>query len=175
MDTGNEADAGRETDHHQPHGSGQDCGQLADTTQQLRDGRGNAGTDGRAEHPDGGCMAHPIDAGMQRRPGVGAGNARGGQDGEAPLPGRGREDRQADDGQVEFGLGELPHGTSAGVGLPECAPLSDSELAEIFEWMEKSDNRTDELRLLGNGVVPAVAEKAWRVLFEELEQSTRET
>jgi site-specific DNA-cytosine methylase len=30
------------------------------------------------------------------------------------------------------------------------------------------DNRTDELRLLGNGVVPATAERAFRVLMEEL-------
>ena len=31
-----------------------------------------------------------------------------------------------------------------------------------------TDNRTDELRLLGNGVVPATAERAFRVLFGEL-------
>ena len=30
------------------------------------------------------------------------------------------------------------------------------------------DNRTDELRLLGNGVVPATAERAFRTLWEEL-------
>jgi hypothetical protein len=30
------------------------------------------------------------------------------------------------------------------------------------------DNRTDELRLLGNGVVPATAERAFRVLMKEL-------
>lgn len=30
------------------------------------------------------------------------------------------------------------------------------------------DNRTDELRLLGNGVVPATAERAFRVLIKEL-------
>jgi hypothetical protein len=31
-----------------------------------------------------------------------------------------------------------------------------------------TDNRTDELRLLGNGVVAATAERAFRVLIEEL-------
>jgi len=37
-----------------------------------------------------------------------------------------------------------------------------------------SDNRTDELRLLGNGVVPATAERAFRVLIQELySQSAR--
>ena len=30
------------------------------------------------------------------------------------------------------------------------------------------DNRTDELRLLGNGVVPATAERAFRILIREL-------
>lgn len=42
------------------------------------------------------------------------------------------------------------------------------------DWMdyavlcESGDNRVDELRLLGNGVVPATAEKAWRVLYHRL-------
>jgi len=31
-----------------------------------------------------------------------------------------------------------------------------------------TDNRTDELRLLGNGVVPATAELAYRTLMREL-------
>ena len=34
------------------------------------------------------------------------------------------------------------------------------------ELYHSCDNRTDELRLLGNGVVPATAERAWRVLSE---------
>jgi hypothetical protein len=42
------------------------------------------------------------------------------------------------------------------------------------DWLDDAelyttcDNRTDELRLLGNGVVPAVAERAFRLLFGEL-------
>jgi DNA (cytosine-5)-methyltransferase 1 len=35
-----------------------------------------------------------------------------------------------------------------------------------------TDNRTDELRLLGNGVVPATAERAFRVLAGELMEAT---
>jgi DNA (cytosine-5)-methyltransferase 1 len=35
-----------------------------------------------------------------------------------------------------------------------------------------TDNRTDELRLLGNGVVPATAERAFRVLVGELMEAT---
>ena len=52
--------------------------------------------------------------------------------------------------------------------LSELSGLSDQELAEIRHWMVASDNRTDELRLLGNGVVPAVAERAFRLLVGEL-------
>jgi hypothetical protein len=37
--------------------------------------------------------------------------------------------------------------------------------AELFIT---SDNRTDELRLLGNGVVPATAERAFLILMDQL-------
>jgi hypothetical protein len=59
-------------------------------------------------------------------------------------------------------------GLPLGLGVAELSGLSDQELAEIRHWMVASDNRTDELRLLGNGVVPACAERAFRVLFSEL-------
>ena len=36
------------------------------------------------------------------------------------------------------------------------------------ELYTSCDNRTDELRLLGNGVVPATAEKAFRTLMNEM-------
>lgn len=39
---------------------------------------------------------------------------------------------------------------------------------DYAELCVSCDNRTDELRLLGNGVVPATAERAFRVLMEEL-------
>ena len=71
-------------------------------------------------------------------------------------------------GEIEQPMGDPVDGTKFGVGLSELSGLSDSELAEICEWMVKTDNRTDELRLLGNGVVPATAERAFRILMEEL-------
>ena len=63
-----------------------------------------------------------------------------------------------------------------GVDISELSGLSHSELAEIYEWMVKCDNRTDELRLLGNGVVPATAARAFAVLMNELtsEQVTKQ-
>lgn len=45
------------------------------------------------------------------------------------------------------------------------------------DWMDYGDlcesvcNRTDELRLLGNGVVPSTAERAFRVLWEKIKKA----
>lgn len=41
---------------------------------------------------------------------------------------------------------------------------------EYAELCVTCDNRTDELRLLGNGVVPATAERAFRFLMEEIQR-----
>jgi DNA (cytosine-5)-methyltransferase 1 len=73
-------------------------------------------------------------------------------------------------GQTQPSLGGDAPRRLHGVDLAELSGLSHQELAEICEWMVRSDNRTDELRLLGNGVVPATAERAFRVLMEELSQ-----
>jgi hypothetical protein len=51
------------------------------------------------------------------------------------------------------------------------ATLSDNESDDGGGYAElcvSCDNRTDELRLLGNGVVPATAERAFRTLLAEL-------
>lgn len=57
-------------------------------------------------------------------------------------------------GQIKSEVGGDTHGTTRGM-----------DYAELFT---SCDNRTDELRLLGNGVVPATAERAFRVLMEEI-------
>jgi len=56
--------------------------------------------------------------------------------------------------QVEPSLGRDAYGTSSGMGYAELC--------------ESCDNRTDELRLLGNGVVPATATLAFQTLLDEL-------
>jgi DNA (cytosine-5)-methyltransferase 1 len=43
-----------------------------------------------------------------------------------------------------------------------------SDWMDYTELYTTCDNRTDELRLLGNGVVPATAERAFRTLIKEL-------
>ena len=54
------------------------------------------------------------------------------------------------DGQTQPALGRDPNGPASGM--------------DYAELCLSGDNRTDELRLLGNGVVPATAERAFRVL-----------
>ena len=73
-------------------------------------------------------------------------------------------------GEIKPELGLLLDGSADGLGGPAVSGLSDQELAEICQWMGASTNRTDSLRLLGNGVVPATAERAFRVLVGELRE-----
>jgi hypothetical protein len=56
--------------------------------------------------------------------------------------------------QTESQMGGNPNGTS--------------DWMDYAELYTTCDNRTDELRLLGNGVVPATAERAFRTLIKEL-------
>jgi hypothetical protein len=77
---------------------------------------------------------------------------------------------------------ELEHSECDGHHNPNTGSDKDSNeraLGEVNEHREvvgagyadlcvSCDNRTDELRLLGNGVVPATAELAFRTLWEEL-------
>jgi DNA (cytosine-5)-methyltransferase 1 len=62
-------------------------------------------------------------------------------------------------GQVEPSMGGDADGPPCGLGYAELC--------------HSVDNRTDELRLLGNGVVPATAERAFRVLWEALGNAPR--
>jgi len=70
--------------------------------------------------------------------------------------------------QTQPEVGGDANGSSIGLDLPTMPTISNSELVEIFDWMVKGESRVDELRLLGNGVFPSTAEKAFRTLFKEL-------
>lgn len=72
---------------------------------------------------------------------------------EADRGGQG-DIEQTESRQTQPPLGRDPHGAAGGLGY--------AELQVAY------DNRTDELRLLGNGVVPATAERAFLTLWEEL-------
>ena len=70
-----------------------------------------------------------------------------------------QNDSSATDQNEHGGQAEPPLGRDAD------GPAGGLDYAELCVTC---DNRTDELRLLGNGVVPATAERAFRVLIEEL-------
>jgi DNA (cytosine-5)-methyltransferase 1 len=57
------------------------------------------------------------------------------------------------------------HETQPPLGGSPNGPADWMDYAELYTTC---DNRTDELRLLGNGVVPATAERAFRTLIKEL-------
>jgi len=77
-----------------------------------------------------------------------------------PVEGRGATDRWDEDG------GESSRGkTQPPMGRDSDGPAGWLDDAELYC---SSDNRVDELRLLGNGVVPATAERAWRTLYARL-------
>jgi len=84
---------------------------------------------------------------------------------------RGQQGSPCEQGQVESGGGDrglLREGngqTQPPLGGDPHGPASGLDYAEL---QVTCDNRTDELRLLGNGVVPATAERAFRTLIKEL-------
>jgi hypothetical protein len=74
--------------------------------------------------------------------------------GGSGLQGANSDGGENSDRETQSTLGGDSHGTPSGMGY-----------AELYVTC---DNRTDELRLLGNGVVPATAERAFRTLLTEL-------
>ena len=59
---------------------------------------------------------------------------------------------------------ELLMGLPVGWVMPSCGELN------IIEDYERNDSRTDELKMLGNGVVPATVEKAFRTLVGKIKR-----
>jgi hypothetical protein len=83
----------------------------------------------------------------------------GGEESSRLPSGAGRKEMaeagQSGYGQAQPALGGDAHGPAGGLGYAELCVTC--------------DNRTDELRLLGNGVVPATAERAFLTLIEQLQ------
>jgi len=95
-----------------------------------------------------GAMVNSANEGQQIGRPITEGRPSTEQEPQRPNGGRERE--------AESALGGNPNGAACGV--------------DYAELCVSCDNRTDELRLLGNGVVPATAERAFRVLMAELQQ-----
>ena len=134
----------------QPSGIGEECGlgvaeamgnALLTGSSPERPNRGQQ--DGLGQ-PSGGTMGNsnsprPQEWTGQRGAGIQGTHADGGADAER---------------QTQPAMGRDADGPARGMGYAELCV--------------SCDNRTDELRLLGNGVVPATAERAFRVLTNEL-------
>ena len=141
------AQEGRPLEHSSHRSNGE---QQAE--QQGRHSAGGSGEEGTMGHPD------------SPRPQVGP-RQRG-----SAIQGTDTDGGASEQRQIKLAMGDPVDGTEPWLGVPQLSGLSHQELAEIREWMQRSDNRTDELRLLGNGVVPQTCERAFRVLMEELTQ-----
>lgn len=76
-------------------------------------------------------------------------------------------------------ISKSPSRSSASRNIPRTVESSlGRDVDGCSDWMDYGDlcesvcNRTDELRLLGNGVVPATAERAFRVLWEKIKKDS---
>ena len=113
----------------------------------------------------------------------------GGSAAEMGQPRTQPESQRPDDCVGDADCGGQPFGIHAGCGgeeagggqgdsqSPECwqaEPTLGGDIDGPAGWVDYAelcvscDNRTDELRLLGNGVVPACAERAFRTLIQRL-------
>ena len=83
---------------------------------------------------------------------------------------QGASDEEGSGGKSESKcqMGGDVDGITSGMVLPKHSSLSGQELEEIRDWMGRNTSRIEELRLLGNGVVPQTAEKAFRTLYQRL-------
>ena len=79
---------------------------------------------------------------------------------QAGLSGQERPNQEGDSGVVDNGSGEQGGWTD---GMPWAIEPN------VGRLVDGATDRVDRLRLLGNGVVPQTAAKAWRVLAEELD------
>jgi len=139
--------AGIEQYGEEPMGNSQIRGNRQLTTQQQR------GDSFGGSMQEGGEVGNSANQGCQR--------SRGSDDSGGQFFGFTKSDRSGGHGDMEQeqretqpSVGGNTNGTACGMGYAE---LSVS-----------CDNRTDELRLLGNGVVPATATLAFRFLLKEL-------
>jgi len=137
-----------------------------------REGVGNTLLHGHAPTQiSGGTSQSKAERGLQESEGGSAsmGNAESKQG--TPRDHRGQQGSFSQQEQVESGGGDC--GTlreSNGQTQPTLGGDFDgtSDRLDYAELQVTCDNRTDELRLLGNGVVPATAERAFRILLNEL-------
>lgn len=90
---------------------------------------------------------------------------------ESPNPHSERRETQIrHNAQADTSSRELQGETESPLGRNVDGVTNRLDYAELYE---SCDNRTDELRMLGNGVVPDTATRGFRVLWRELGNSTK--
>lgn len=155
---------------------------LAHAARELLDGSRDGGQERRAEHSNGGrVMAHASRAGLARLEEQSNGE-------ECATAQRGCSERELADANSS----ERPQRTNDGRVGREWEPVTrwPARPGEAqFDWepprttqprLGRNSNgrasgldRVDRLRLLGNGVVPATAARAWLILNERFDKSIR--
>ncbi len=152
----------------QPAEAAQVTGAMGDPAELH--GHGGQHDSGGGEQP--GQVPQPGDTGGQEAladddmPAGGAhGAIFGGQADPGPGGNGGTEIR---DGEAIQPVGGDAHGVTPRVGLVGVPGISDQELEAFCFWSGETPHRAEELKMLGNGVVPIVAEKAWRTLVGRL-------
>ena len=154
--SGAEADRGGQGDIEQADGGAMGNSLMhGHAAGEITGGTGAGETEGRVQKPSGGSAsmgnaAEPRCQGSRR-----ANDPRGSTHRLAePVGGCANGPVESGERQTQPPLGGDLDGPADGLGYAELCVTC--------------DNRTDELRLLGNGVVPACAERAFRLLVSEL-------
>jgi DNA (cytosine-5)-methyltransferase 1 len=126
-----------------------ESGELADTSGERSQGSQRLGPSREARIPRG----HAPECSDQLADSVSPRS-------QAGLSGQERPNQEGDSGVVDNGSGEQGGWTD---GMPWAIEPN------VGRLVDGATDRVDRLRLLGNGVVPQTAAKAWRVLAEELD------
>jgi DNA (cytosine-5)-methyltransferase 1 len=126
-----------------------ESGELADTSGERSQGSQRLGPSREARIPRG----HAPECSDQLADSVSPRS-------QAGLSGQERPNQEGDSGVVDNGSGEQGGWTD---GMPWAIEPN------VGRVVDGATDRVDRLRLLGNGVVPQTAAKAWRVLAEELD------
>ena len=128
----------------------------------------DCGSEGCGELADPAWPSRPGEPQHEWEPPRVVGNAESEQ--SSPRDHRGQQGSLGEQEQVQLGGGDCGAlRESNGQTQPSLGGDSDgpSDWMDYAELYTTCDNRTDELRLLGNGVVPATAERAFRTLLNE--------